>query len=114
MHELTIAENIKNIIQESLGERKARVTRINLQIGKLSTIVPDSLRFCFEFAAKNTPAESAFLNIEEIPVRCRCGKCGVEFSIEKPSFYCPNCGSAEVELVSGRELFIKSIEIEEE
>lgn len=114
MHELTIAESINNIVQETLGERKARVSRINLEIGKLTAVVPDSLRFCFQFVAKDTPAENAELNIEEIPVRCRCAECRSEFTLDFPVFLCPHCGSGEVKLLSGRELFIKSIELEEE
>ncbi len=114
MHELSIAESINNIVQETLGEREAKVLRINLQIGKLSAVVPDSLKFCFQFVAKDTPTENAELNIEEISVTCKCTACGSEFTLDFPVFLCPHCGSGEVKLLSGRELFIKSIELEEE
>jgi hydrogenase nickel incorporation protein HypA/HybF len=96
-----------------LGEREAKVLRINLQIGKLSAVVPDSLRFCFQFVAKDTLAENAELAIEEISVTCKCTACASEFTLDFPAFLCPHCGSGEVRLLSGQELFIKSIEIEE-
>jgi Zn finger protein HypA/HybF involved in hydrogenase expression len=59
------------------------VERINLKVGKLAAVVPDSLKFCFEVAAKNTPLEGAILHIEEIPVTARCkhvGTFGLQFN----------------------------------
>jgi len=114
MHELSIAENIREVVVESLGERKAKVSHINLKIGKLTAVVPDSLRFCFQFVAKGTAMEGAKLMIEEISVKGRCIECGEDFTIDAPLFLCPHCGSGKIELKTGYELFIKSIEIEEE
>lgn len=114
MHELSIAENIKNVVEESLEDRNAKVSCINLKIGKLTAVVPESLQFCFQFVAKGTCVEGAVLTIEEIPVKARCEKCGFQFSIDAPLFLCPRCGSGKIEVLSGSELFIKSIEIEED
>ncbi|OQX52352.1 MAG: hydrogenase maturation nickel metallochaperone HypA [Candidatus Cloacimonas sp. 4484_209] len=114
MHELSIAENIKNVVEESLKGKKVKVTCINLKIGKLTAVVPESLQFCFQFVSKGTAVDGAVLKIKEIPVRARCKKCGNEFSIDSPLFLCPICGSGKIDVLSGNELLIKSVEIEED
>ena len=91
-----------------------RVEKVNLKVGKLAAVVPDSLRFCFEIAAKETPLGDAVLNIEEIPVVAVCTECHQEWTIEEPVFACPECNSGAIEIISGRELDIESIEITDE
>jgi hydrogenase nickel incorporation protein HypA/HybF len=115
MHEMGVAMQIVDIAAASVpAELKgARVARINLKVGKLSAVVTDSLRFCFEIVTKDTPLEGAELAVEEIPIRARCSECGTEWTIERPVFVCQNCNSGAVELLSGRELDIDSIEIED-
>ena len=116
MHEMGIALQIIEIATESipadLGD--AKVARINLKVGKFSAVVPESLRFCFEMASKETALEGAELAIEEIPVTARCRDCETEWSISEPVFSCQNCESGNFEILSGRELDIESIEIAEE
>ena len=116
MHEMGVAMQIIEIAAASLPEdmRHARVERVNLKVGKLSAIVTDSLRFCFEIAAKETPLNGAELSIEEIPVVARCNDCRHKWTIESPVFKCEKCNSGEIELLSGRELDIDSIEIADE
>jgi hydrogenase nickel incorporation protein HypA/HybF len=116
MHEMGIALQVIEIAVASIPEdlRRARVARVNLTVGKLSAVVSDSLRFCFEVAAKETPLEGAELAIEEIDVVARCSACDHQWTIEGPAFSCPRCHSGNITLVSGRELDIRSIEIEDE
>lgn len=116
MHEMGIALEIIRIVQASIPEDRAdaQVERVNLKIGKLSAVVPDSLRFCFAVAAKDTPLESAELAIDEIPVTALCGACGHRWTISEPVFICPLCNGGQIEMLSGRELDIDSIEIIEE
>ena len=116
MHEMGIAMQIIEIAQASIPreEGNVAVARVNLKVGKLAAVVADSLRFCFEIAAKETPLEGAELDIEEVPVRARCKACDVAWTIEGPAFSCEKCGSGQIEILSGRELNIESIEIAEE
>jgi len=88
-----------------------KVEKVNLQIGKFSAVVPESLRLCFETAAVDTALKGAKLVIEEIPLRIRCLACDASQVIEKPIFICEKCGSGELKILSGRELDVKSIEI---
>jgi len=113
MHEMGIALQIIEIATESIpaDAGDVRVERINLKIGKLAAVVPDSLRFCFDIAIKDTPLDGAYLVIQELPVMARCRDCDTQWTISSPAFICENCDSGSLEILSGRELDIESIEI---
>ncbi|MDZ8189106.1 MAG: hydrogenase maturation nickel metallochaperone HypA [Nostoc sp. ChiSLP02] len=110
MHELGITQNIVAIVAEHA--KGAKVQRVSLEIGKLSAIMPDAIRFCFDICTQGTVLQGATLEILEIPGLARCQQCGAEIYLDKPFGSC-NCGSVELHLVSGEELKIKEIEIEE-
>ncbi|MDA8140805.1 MAG: hydrogenase maturation nickel metallochaperone HypA [Desulfobacteraceae bacterium] len=116
MHEMGIATEILKIVQDSIPAEMAgaRVRRVNLRVGKLSAIVTESLRFCFTIVAEKTPVAGAELAVEEVAVKAKCGACGQEFTIESAVFLCPACNSGNIQMLSGRELDIVSIEVEEE
>jgi hydrogenase nickel incorporation protein HypA/HybF len=116
MHEMGIAMEIVEIAKASIPKdmQEARVQRVNLQVGKLSAIVPDSLRFCFDLVIKDTPLEGAELAIEELPVVALCKDCQTQWTVSEPVFTCKDCQSGAIDILSGRELDIKSIEIEDE
>ena len=113
MHEMGIALEIIDIASASIppSDVPVRVEKVNLKVGKMAAIVADSLRFCFEIAAKDGPLAGAVLQIEEIPVRARCKQCDAEWTIHEPVFQCQQCGSGQIDIISGRELNIESIEI---
>jgi hydrogenase nickel incorporation protein HypA/HybF len=116
MHEMGIATEILKIVQDSIpaGMTGARVRRVNLRVGKLSAIVTESLRFCFTIVAEKSVVAGAELAVEEVAIRAKCGACGQAFTIDSAVFLCPVCGSGNIEMLSGRELDIVSIEVEEE
>lgn len=116
MHEMAIAMEIVDIAKDSipLDLQDARVRRINLQVGKLSAIVPDSLRFCFDLVIKGTSLEGAQLVIQQRPVLVRCRTCQTQWTVTEPVFLCGACGNGSIDMLSGRELDIISIEIEDE
>jgi len=116
MHEMGIALQIIEIATESIPADvgNVRVEKINLKIGKLAAVVPDSLRFCFDVAVKDTVLDGAKLIIKEMPVTARCKDCDMQWTINSPSFTCDNCDSGSLEILSGRELDIESIEITQE
>jgi hydrogenase nickel incorporation protein HypA/HybF len=116
MHEMGVAMQIVEIATASIPGHLpgARVAKVNLKVGKLSAIVPDSLTFCFDVVAKDTPLEGARLDITEIPVQAACNACRNEWTIDQPAFSCPACNSGDITLLTGRELDIESIELAEE
>jgi hydrogenase nickel incorporation protein HypA/HybF len=115
MHELTICENLIDLALAVMGER--RVTRqasiVTVQIGRLTAVVPDSLRFYFGVLAQGTLLESAELRVDMLDLRTRCESCVVELSPDFPSLSCSRCGGS-VEVLSGRELRLVSIDFPEE
>jgi hydrogenase nickel incorporation protein HypA/HybF len=114
VHELAVAQGLLDIVeQEARPYAGARVIRVQLRIGKLSTVVPDALRFAFEAVTRGGIADGASLEIEEVPLAIRCHACEQDFIVEDPFMICPQCGAADVEMISGRELEIRSMEIED-
>lgn len=110
MHELGITQNIIAIVSENAQNKK--VQRVLLEIGQLSAIMPDAIQFCFDICAKDTIIEGAKLEIIEIPGMAKCRQCGNKFHVDKPFGIC-ECGSLEIDIISGQELNIKEIEVEE-
>mgnify|MGYP001487055867 CR=1 FL=1 len=108
MHELAITRNVIAICAENSGG--AAVKRVTLEIGKLSAILPDAVRFCFDICAKGTVVEGASLEILEIPGKARCSECGTEFEMNDIVAKC-SCGSRNVEVLSGEELKVKEMEV---
>ncbi len=110
MHELGITQNIVAIVAENA--KGTKVKRVLLEIGKLSAISCDAIRFCFDICSQGTVLEGAILEISEISGLARCSKCGAEIILEKPFGRC-ECGCLQLSLIAGEELKIKEIEIEE-
>lgn len=110
MHELAIAENIKSIVEENIKDKELKVCNIKVQVGKLRAVVPDFLRYSFQYSTEGTPIQGAELEINEIPVNCKCKDCGSKFIIEEPLFICPHCGSQQIDILTGMELLVESIE----
>jgi len=94
--------------------KNAQVKRVNLKVGKLTAVVPESLHFCFQIAVQDTPLCDAELNIEEISLKVRCTDCNVEWTAHEPVFVCRKCNGGSVKMLSGRELDITSIEVVDE
>ena len=108
MHELAITQSVVDTITERTSG--ARVTLVRLDIGKLSGVVPEAVAFCFELVADGTPLHAARLEINEPAGRARCRSCAAEIGLDQFILLCP-CGSADVEVLSGQELAIRSVEV---
>jgi len=86
----------------------APVTSVGLRVGRLAGVVPDAMRFCFELVTAGTPLEGAALEFEQPDGRGRCRSCGAEFVLADLILLC-ECGSADVEVLAGRELAVASV-----
>ena len=113
MHELGIAANIIEIAIDSIPAdlNNMPVEKINLKLGKFSSVMAESLKFCFETLIPGTRLEGAELFIEEVPVTAKCKECNFQWVVPEPVFVCKKCGSGLIDIISGRELDISSIEI---
>jgi hydrogenase nickel incorporation protein HypA/HybF len=108
VHELSITQSVVEAVMERIPD--AAVTCVRLDIGALSGVVPDSVRFCFDLVTEGTNLEGARLEITQHAGRCRCHKCGKEFEPDDLIALCP-CGSADVAVITGQQLQIASVEV---
>ncbi len=113
MHEFAITESILSIaLEKANAVKSSKITRINLTIGELSGIVDECVEFYFDFLSKETIAAGATLAFEKPPVQLRCRKCATVFPPADSLWVCPACQEPGVEVVSGRECYVSSIEVE--
>lgn len=111
MHELSVCQAIVAACSERAGD--AGVIRVTVEIGSLSCVMADALRFCFDIATQDTPLAGAELEIIRIPGISQCRACGREVVMHDLLARC-DCGSGNLSAPSGGdELRIKSMEIEE-
>lgn len=108
MHELGIAMEVVEAVTARCGG--ARVRRVELEVGRLSAVLPDALRFCFDSAAEGTLLEGAELAVLEIPGVARCRACGARLELDRPFGRC-DCGGTDLDWLSGEELKIRAIEV---
>jgi hydrogenase nickel incorporation protein HypA/HybF len=112
MHELSIATAVLNTALKHADDR--RVTVVNVRVGRLRQVVPESLRFYFEIVARDTACEGAVLELVEHDARLHCTGCDREWAPEIPAFRCSDCGSGDVQITGGNELEVDYIEVEEQ
>jgi len=113
MHEVAIMTEALRMAEEaatSAGSR--RITKLQLRIGSLSGVVPDSMRFAFDVVSHDTLANGAALEIELIPAACWCATCQAEFACADFFNECPRCHNPSGELRRGREMEIAAVELE--
>jgi len=111
MHELRIAEDLAAMVAGYASEAGlTKVEKVNVIFGQFIQIVPDLFVAAFSEAARDTVASGAELEIEIIPAEMRCLSCGSEYKPAADLLACGVCGSVEIAVVHGKELFVKSIE----
>lgn len=111
MHELSITQSVVDMVADRTAGR--RIASVRLEVGKLSGVVADAMRFCFDVATLGTSLEGAVLEIDETPGRASWRTCGADFDVADLILLCP-CGSADVRVIAGRELLVTSVEMMEE
>jgi|ERR1044071_5547735 hydrogenase nickel incorporation protein HypA/HybF len=110
MHEMGLAQGVLEIALEAAAGEKVR--RIDLLVGKGQMVKQDSLEFSFRLIADGTPAADAHFRMKEIPIRLRCKRCGLEQETDAPPFNCRDCGSADLQVLSGDEFLVDAVELE--
>ncbi|TXS54315.1 hydrogenase maturation nickel metallochaperone HypA [Streptomyces sp. t39] len=111
MHEMSVALAVVDQVETAArGRRAPGVRSIHLDVGELAGVVAESLAFCFELACAGTVVEGAELITRTVPGTARCAPCAADWDVGMPpGLLCPRCGTAAVELVSGRELLIREV-----
>lgn len=113
MHELSIAMNIIEIVQEEAARRgAAEVTAVHLKLGALSGVVEDALRSSYEMAVYDTSLRNSELLVEKVPVKVYChGCCAEQILPSLQNLSCPGCGKETPQVVGGREIEVVALEI---
>lgn len=109
MHELSICRAIAGIVAEHAGGRA--VERVRLDVGHLRQVVPETLSFCWQMVVADSPLAAADLEINHVPAVLRCRACGAETEISAPVFRCGTCNSTEIDVTSGEELLVTSLDL---
>ena len=119
MHELSYATSMLNTILETVKNHDfknvKRVSKINLEIGELTFINVEQLKFAFEVISKSTICEGAEIEVKFIKPYVICGNCGYKGEldvIDDLLISCPKCGSPSLKIEGGREFNIKNITVE--
>jgi hydrogenase nickel incorporation protein HypA/HybF len=113
VHELSICGSIGDIVSRRAGGRPVRV--INVRVGQLRQVVPDTLAYCWDLVSADTALEGSRLVVESVPARLRCRDCESESEVgDLPVFYCASCGATNTEIVAGEEFLITSVDLAQE
>jgi hydrogenase nickel incorporation protein HypA/HybF len=115
LHEAAIAAGILDAVTGTLaGRTTGRLRAVRVRIGRLAGVVPDCLTFAWDVIREGTLADGVPLEIEAVSVRARCRSCEREYDVEDLSLLCPGCGGLDVEMLSGRELEVRELEVDDE
>jgi hydrogenase nickel incorporation protein HypA/HybF len=109
---MALTEAVVDAVVAKMGD--TRVGAVRLEIGKLSGVAVDSIRFCFDLVVEGTTLAGARLDIDEPSGQAMCRDCGAPFAVDDPIVLCPGCGSANASVLAGQELRIKSVEVSRE
>jgi hydrogenase nickel incorporation protein HypA/HybF len=113
MHELSVTQSLLEIaLRHAEGAGARRITRLNLVIGELASIVDDSVQFYWDIVSQGTIAEGAELHFERVPGALRCLSCSHTFPLDGRDYTCPACGERQVVVVGGGDFRLESIEVE--
>ncbi len=113
MHEFSIVETMVSMVLDMAKEKNAKkVLRVYLVIGELSGVLNDAVELYFSMLTKDTIAEGAELFFSRPPTLVRCRNCQTEYSPVNLKISCPKCKEQKIEIISGRELYIDSMDIE--
>jgi hydrogenase nickel incorporation protein HypA/HybF len=114
MHEMGIANSILDAVKKEAARYPgAQPRKVGVKIGELTAVDPEALRFCFEVLVQETEMDGLELKIEICPRLHQCLSCSVEFPVRDYDFVCPHCGSLNSKCISGDELQLAYLEIDE-
>jgi hydrogenase nickel incorporation protein HypA/HybF len=113
MHEMTLAESVLQIVEDAARrEGLRRIRAVWLEIGQLSSVEPEAMRFCFDAVARDSVAEGARLEIVTIAGAAWCNACSEPVALAELGAACPRCGGYQLRVTEGAEMRVKELEAE--
>ena len=114
MHEMAIAQNILDLVGQEMEKYPgAMLVGFDIEVGEFSCVQDEALTFCLGACINETPWPEADIRITPEALRARCKSCDRTFAPVDHRFICPDCDSGDVEITCGREVRLKSLEIDE-
>jgi hydrogenase nickel incorporation protein HypA/HybF len=114
MHELAVTQSLLDLAVRKAEEHHARrVTDLNIVVGRLASMVDDSVQFYFDALSAGTLCEHAQLHFRRVPARLECQDCQCAYELEQDLKPCPQCGGSNVRVTGGDEFYLESIELED-
>ena len=112
MHEMSLCEGVMQVIESQAAiDNYQQVNAVWLEIGLLSGVEIESLKFCFDVVCRNSIAENATLEIVELPGQAWCMQCANNLTVTSRHSACPDCGSYQLQVTGGDEMRIKELEV---
>lgn len=112
MHEMALCESVLRILEEEAArQRFERVKAVWLEIGQLSHVEPEAMRFCFEAVTSGTLADGANLEILRPSGEAWCLDCGKPVTIDSRTDPCPECSGFRLQVTGGEDMKIKELEV---
>ncbi len=114
MHELGVVFHIADSVTRIARENEAaKVHSVTLELGEVSTVIPEYLIDVWNWNCKKTPMlEGCELIVEPIKAVTHCDGCGQDYATVPQGKLCPHCGSDKTWLLTGNEVVIKDISVE--
>ncbi len=110
MHEMSIAEGLLTAVLDAAdGCGATRVESIELDVGQMRLVVPEALQMAWQVITDGTIAAGSELVVTEVPMTATCRECGREFAPHIDDYLCPDCGHADVDIVAGDDIILKSV-----
>ena len=110
---MSLCESILQVIEQSAVEQGySRVKTVWLEIGQLSGVELEAMRFGFEVVTRGSLADGARLEIVELPGQAWCMKCAKTVRVAQRFDECPACGSYQLQVTGGEEMRIKELEVD--
>ncbi len=108
MHGLSLCHAVMGVVDRARGDRT--VSRVQLRVGQLRQVVPETLLYCWDLVTENTPMAGAVLDIDHVRVRLHCTDCGADTVIEKSLILlCDSCRSPTVQVREGEEFLVTTV-----
>jgi len=112
MHEMSLAEGVLQLIEDAaLQQEFAKVTTVWLEIGQLSGVEVEAMKFCFDAVTRDSIADGARLEIIALPGVAWCMECSITVPMAELFGECPQCGGHRMQVTGGTEMRVKELEV---
>ena len=122
MHETSIAQSIiKTVLEQARQQNAVQIKSVEIEIGELTFLSQEQVSFWIKIGFKNTIAKNAVVHFKEMKAVIQCKSCSYQgylqvqedpvYHLKLPQFNCPNCSNTDIEIIQGKETFIRSITI---